>query len=168
MCGNGDPQWWPNLIFISPSPPTFYKFSSIFPQFLSIENWEITQISNYDNQWPNSWECHQTAFAILAMFKIRVENPLFIVYILTQDLSLEWIDQFLTVSDIPPGPTMHQSLDLMQKENWVLPLPGILLWSILDICSTTSGIFTKQIRNVKTVEWLMLNKLQHLPNSITI
>ena len=127
MCGNGDPQWWPNLIFISPSPQTFYKFSSIFPQFLSIENWEITQISNYDNQWPNSWECHQTAFAILAMFKIRVENPLFLVYILTQDLSLEWIDQFLTVSDIPPGPTMHQSLDLMQKENWVLPLPGILL-----------------------------------------
>ena len=61
--------------------------------------------------------------------------------ILTQDLSFEWIDQFLTVSDIPP--TMHQSLDLMQKENWVSPLlpHSIFIIVITGNCANNCGFF---------------------------
>ena len=51
---------------------------------------------------------------------------------------------------------MHPSRDLMQKEIEFYPFHAFSHQIVfLDICSTKGGMFMKQIRNVKTVEWLM-------------
>ena len=112
---------------------------------------------HWENTQSNSWK--STLVYILYILYIEIYK-----IILTQDLSLKWIDQFLTVSDIPPpGRTMHQSLELMQKENWVLTLPGILLSSLSSSIFVQSMVefLHKLIRNIKTIECIII-KLQRL------